>query len=218
MTVTFRSPSPDPHKGSREVVLPQGLLLGEVRHEGQLRDTLIRYPAAFGKGPAWSHLLEFPVYAELNGALYTPDNSPDSNGRPYNPYRKRHTHEFWAWSVTRWKPAPAIKAKAKVTPGSGRTRYKMLQDDWLPDTAELEAITGGDAAPSKEVPMTAGVKVLEGLKILLKYRPRSDVAAEHEAIYAGGPQPDQLTEDDRIELTNLGWAYDVKLTSWRKFT
>lgn len=66
--------------------------------------------------------------------------------------------------------------------------------------------------------MTAGIKVLEGLRILLKYQPRSDVAAEHETIYAGGPVPDQLSEEDRVDLTNLGWAYDTQQTSWRKFT
>lgn len=182
----------------------------------------IRYPAGFGKGPAWEHLLRFPVHADLDGALYTPDNSPDSDNRPYNPYRKIHTHEFWTWTVTRWKAVPAFRApKGKGKPPRPRvSRHKMLQDDWLGDTGDVEAITGGDAAPSndKEGLMTAGVKIYEGLRILLKYQPRSDVAAEHEMIYAGGPKPDQLSDDDRVELTNLGWAYDIQVSSWRKFT
>lgn len=66
--------------------------------------------------------------------------------------------------------------------------------------------------------MAAAVKILEGLKILLRYDPEAEVDAQHDTLYAGGPKPEKLDEPDRRELENLGWAYDIQCDSWRRFT
>ena len=66
--------------------------------------------------------------------------------------------------------------------------------------------------------MAGAVKIIEGLKILLKYHPEAEVDAQHDTLYAAGPKPDKLDEGDRKELQNLGWTYDITCDSWRRFT
>ena len=66
--------------------------------------------------------------------------------------------------------------------------------------------------------MTAAVKIIDGLKILLKYHPDAQVDAQHDLLFAAGPKPEKLDEADRAEMRNLGWSYDVKEASWRRFT
>lgn len=66
--------------------------------------------------------------------------------------------------------------------------------------------------------MAAAVKIIEGLKILLKYHPDAQVDAQHDLLYAAGPKPEKLDEDDRAEMQSLGWTYDVREDSWKRFT
>jgi hypothetical protein len=66
--------------------------------------------------------------------------------------------------------------------------------------------------------MAAAVKIIDGLKILLKYYPDAEVDAQHDKLLAGGPKPEKLEETDRAELANLGWTYDIGEESWRRFT
>ena len=66
--------------------------------------------------------------------------------------------------------------------------------------------------------MAAAVKILEGLKILLKYEPHAEADAQHDVLMAGGPKPDKLDEVDRKDLEDLGWSYDIREESWRMFT
>lgn len=66
--------------------------------------------------------------------------------------------------------------------------------------------------------MAAAVKILKGLKILLRYDPQVECDAQHDVLLAGGPRPDKLGEEDRKELSDLGWSYDVHEEAWRKFT
>jgi len=66
--------------------------------------------------------------------------------------------------------------------------------------------------------MAAAVKILEGLKILLKYYPDAEVDAQHDVLLAAGPRPEKLDEHDRQELSNLGWTYDIREVSWRRLT
>ena len=65
--------------------------------------------------------------------------------------------------------------------------------------------------------MASAVKIIDGLKILLKYHPDAEVDAQHDTLFAAGPKPEKLDEIDRKEQ-NLGWSYDVVEASWRKFT
>ena len=66
--------------------------------------------------------------------------------------------------------------------------------------------------------MAGAVKIIEGLKILLKYYPNAEVDAQHDVLLAGGPKPDQIKDEDRQELKNLGWSYSISEESWRRFT
>lgn len=66
--------------------------------------------------------------------------------------------------------------------------------------------------------MAAAVKVLEGLKILVKYKPDMEVSAQHDVLLVGGPAPDVIDESDLDMLVNLGWHYDIREESWRRFT
>lgn len=66
--------------------------------------------------------------------------------------------------------------------------------------------------------MAAATKIIDGLKILLKYHPNAEVDAQHDMLYAAGPAPEKIAEDDRTELQNLGWTYNVREASWGRFT
>jgi hypothetical protein len=61
-------------------------------------------------------------------------------------------------------------------------------------------------------------KIFEGLKILLKYDPDGDADAQHDELFASDVPPDKMEPDDVKQLTDLGWRWDTRLTSWRKFT
>lgn len=58
--------------------------------------------------------------------------------------------------------------------------------------------------------------IFEGLSILLKYVPEGSCCAEHDVLYAEGPQ--EVSPDDRDRLLSLGWRWDVNAGSWARFT
>jgi hypothetical protein len=67
--------------------------------------------------------------------------------------------------------------------------------------------------------------VIEGLEILAKYskngRESHGVAAEHEIIYAGGSdieELDDIPEEDRERLKELGWFWAEDVSSWAIYT
>ncbi len=66
--------------------------------------------------------------------------------------------------------------------------------------------------------MASATKIINGLKILLKYHPDAEVDAQHDTLLAAGPKPEALDEAERKEMQDLGWSYDVREASWRRFT
>ncbi len=58
----------------------------------------------------------------------------------------------------------------------------------------------------------------EGLGILLKYKPDGSCDAEHDEIFAEGPEPEAMAPEDAARLDDLGWRWDGSLGSWCKFT
>ncbi len=60
-------------------------------------------------------------------------------------------------------------------------------------------------------------RVYEGLAVLVKYDPNGYFAAEHDEIFAGGPEPIRITEEDLATLKKLGWSWDESLPAWHKF-
>lgn len=57
--------------------------------------------------------------------------------------------------------------------------------------------------------------ILRGVKIILYYEPRATFAAEHDIIFFGTYNAEEMTPADRGELEVLGWhkQYD----SWAHF-
>lgn len=62
--------------------------------------------------------------------------------------------------------------------------------------------------------MTTLQQLIEGLAILGKYAP--EIAAEHDIIYAG-PDANEVTPGDKIQLESLGWHIDNNSDSWARF-
>jgi len=60
-------------------------------------------------------------------------------------------------------------------------------------------------------------RVLAGLTILSKYTPDGSMAAEHDEIYADGPEPKDLQAGDAELLEENGWSYKEEFSSWHKF-
>jgi hypothetical protein len=50
-----------------------------------------------------------------------------------------------------------------------------------------------------------------------RYRALS-TSAEHDQIYCGGPDRDQLPQEILVELEELGFFWDEELESWSCFT
>ncbi len=64
--------------------------------------------------------------------------------------------------------------------------------------------------------------VFEGLQILLKYCEKDledelFFSAAHDEVWAGGPEPSALAQEDVGKLHELGWSYDESLGSWHKW-
>jgi hypothetical protein len=51
---------------------------------------------------------------------------------------------------------------------------------------------------------THAVRMVEGLTLLIKLG-CANVAAEHDVVYAGGPEIKDLSEEDARTLCELGW-------------
>ena len=59
-------------------------------------------------------------------------------------------------------------------------------------------------------------RIFEGLKIIEKYQPNFDTYAEHDTIYIGSYNPDEMTEQERVKMEELGWFEGED--SWQHFT
>jgi len=62
--------------------------------------------------------------------------------------------------------------------------------------------------------------VLEGLKILAKYLPDTDgyyVGAEHDELYVYEVKTDEITEEDRKRLEELGWDQGEDEGVWERY-
>ena len=57
------------------------------------------------KGAAWAHLLKNPPIVVVTRKGETEHFKPVFEEK-YNPYRKRHTHDYWGWCVLRWELVP----------------------------------------------------------------------------------------------------------------
>lgn len=61
--------------------------------------------------------------------------------------------------------------------------------------------------------------VVDGLNILRKYWPNSDVSAEHDVLYAGGDQAKvQMQPGDLELLEKLHWRYNSTFDCWQRYT
>lgn len=60
-------------------------------------------------------------------------------------------------------------------------------------------------------------EVIDGLKIFHKYGDGHEVCAEHDVLYAGMKAQEQLTDDERGRLEELGWHYADDVGSWACF-
>lgn len=60
--------------------------------------------------------------------------------------------------------------------------------------------------------------VLEGLNILLKYRPDGKCQAAHDTLYASGPKPETMLPEDAKKLEELRWSWCDTYECWKKFT
>ena len=56
--------------------------------------------------------------------------------------------------------------------------------------------------------------VIEGLQIFAKYKPGKWCAAEHDIIYGPCSDSDQISDEDRKRLDEIGWFIDGDSDSW----
>jgi len=69
--------------------------------------------------------------------------------------------------------------------------------------------------------MADQAKVIRGLQILQGYKADGvtwNCEAQHDVLYADGPDPAALGGNDAKELEDLGWCWDSGSGSWRRFT
>lgn len=57
------------------------------------------------RGAAWSHLMQNIPIIEVERGGETEHFKPVT-GEKFNPYRKAHGGDYWAWYVTRWELKP----------------------------------------------------------------------------------------------------------------
>ena len=62
-------------------------------------------------------------------------------------------------------------------------------------------------------PMSRLNSVSKGLSILDKY-PNTDIACEHDILFAGPGDSKNVTGEDRVELESLGWFVSDEYDSW----
>lgn len=63
--------------------------------------------------------------------------------------------------------------------------------------------------------------VADGLLLLLTTLPKdsyNNVDAQHDVIYAQGKHPDEMDEQTKNSLNQLGWTWDGSVDSWRHYT
>lgn len=59
------------------------------------------------------------------------------------------------------------------------------------------------------------IGLVEGIKILLKYEPDSELAASHDNIYFCSCE--EVSEKDKELLDELGWWFDSSVDSWKYY-
>ncbi len=59
--------------------------------------------------------------------------------------------------------------------------------------------------------------ILEGLKIIAKYTPDTDFAAEHDIIYCGECDEMNMSDEDKKKMEDLGWFIDEEYNCWCSF-
>lgn len=58
-----------------------------------------------------------------------------------------------------------------------------------------------------------------GLNIFSKYdKNDTSCAAEHDVFYAGETPPEEISEEDKETLEDLGWGWDKGFNCWYHFT
>ena len=66
--------------------------------------------------------------------------------------------------------------------------------------------------------MTQLERLMEGLKIIQKYEPDTEVAAEHDVLYCGGETAkNTITTEDAVRLEELGWHWSDSYDCYAKF-
>lgn len=60
--------------------------------------------------------------------------------------------------------------------------------------------------------MSKTEQVLKGIEIIHKYQPDAEFAAEHETLYFGSYDKEQMTTEDFQQMEALGWIEEYE--SW----
>jgi hypothetical protein len=63
--------------------------------------------------------------------------------------------------------------------------------------------------------------VMRGLNTLYEYKPDGEtwsVDAQHDELFAHGPEPSALSDEDAKQLKDDGWTWSESHFSWHKFT
>ena len=62
-------------------------------------------------------------------------------------------------------------------------------------------------------------QLYEGVKILMKYEQDGDsIHAEHDQLWCGATDPDDMTTEERQAMDDNGFAWDKDYSSWFIFT
>jgi hypothetical protein len=61
--------------------------------------------------------------------------------------------------------------------------------------------------------------IIQGLEILLKYKPEGYCEAQHDILYGpGSSDPEDYSPEDQKALEALGWHWDTEADCWAAFT
>jgi len=61
-------------------------------------------------------------------------------------------------------------------------------------------------------------RIKEGLEIIAKYEDDADFCAEHDVIYVGGEEStENMSDEDKHKMDELGWFIDEEFYCWSHF-
>lgn len=113
----------------------------------------IRYYWGRGdRGAAWNHLLRHPPIIEVDRGEGEIERFKPVFEEKYNPYRKKHGADYWAWYVLRWELIPPPKElypeHQKMRAVKSRSQEMGSFIDWLGacsiSLCSIERVYGND--------------------------------------------------------------------------